>query len=114
MNVDDLAPQLSSVMDAVPVAEGLILCDPTGKVLIGQTLTEMNHTEIAKKTLQLLKTEIPALGKGKIIDLTIGLDTGFLIAVANDEGILIGILGEDGKSSVGLLTRQLKNIMSSL
>ena len=112
MDLDDLGPKLASIMDSIPVAEGMILAKRSGKVIMGQTLTDMNHEEIAKKAVKLLKTDIPALGKGKITDLTIGLETGFMIAVANKEGILIGILGEDGKSSVGLLTRQLKNVMN--
>ncbi len=47
---EELASRLSAVMDAVPVAEGVIYAKINGEVILGQTILEMNHKEIAKAT----------------------------------------------------------------
>ncbi|MHA1674884.1 MAG: hypothetical protein ACTSYI_14810 [Promethearchaeota archaeon] len=112
MNLDEIAPQLAGVMDAVSVCEGLIFAKETGEVLMGQTLdASIDHSVIAKNVCQLFSMDLKVIKKGDIIDYTISLDKGFLIAVRSKEHVLIGILGSDGKSSVGLLARQIKNIM---
>ena len=59
----------------------------------------------------MFKTKIDALNKGKLVEMTLGMDEGFLIAVKNKNLMVLGFLGPDGRSSVGLLLRQLKNIM---
>ena len=102
---------IEKVMDSVSVCEGLILADMAGKVLMGQTLLEnIDHKSVVKKVIQMLKIKIEAVDKGDITDLTIEFSEGFLIVVRKGKKILIGLLGSDGKGSVGLLNRQLKNI----
>ncbi|WP_457557793.1 hypothetical protein [Candidatus Harpocratesius sp.] len=113
MNIEEIGPKLSDVMDVVPVCEGLILAKISGEVLIGQTLIEMDHSNIAKNLSKLFEADLSNIGKGNIQDFTINLENGAIIAVKNDEHMLIGLLGSDGKSSVGLLVRQLRNIMWS-
>ncbi|MHA1520490.1 MAG: hypothetical protein ACTSRK_09930 [Promethearchaeota archaeon] len=112
MNVDEIGPQLSEVMNIVELCEGLIFAKKTGEVLMGQTLDEsIDHTVITKKVGALFNTDLEVIEKGKISDITISLESGFLIAVQNEDHLLIGLLGSDGKSAVGLLARQIKNIM---
>lgn len=113
MNIEEIAPKLADVMDAVSVCEGLILAKIDGEVLIGQTLTDLNHAEIAKSFSKLFEVDFSLLERGKLQDYTINLENGAIIAVRNDTHMLIGLLGNDGKSSVGLLVRQLRNIMWS-
>jgi len=110
MNLKEIGPKLEKVMDSVSVCEGLILADMAGKVSMGQTLIEMDHKAIVKKVITMLKVKIEAIDKGDITDITIEFKEGFLIVVRKDKNILIGLLGSDGKGSVGLLSRQLKNI----
>ena len=112
MDKAELEPKLAGIMDAVSVCEGLIYAKITGsKVIVGQTLTEMDHAEIAKKVITMMRTKIDAAQKGEIMELTMGLNSGYIVAVRNEKEIVIGILGEDGKTSVALLSRQLRNIM---
>ncbi|MCF2140804.1 MAG: hypothetical protein K9W44_12180 [Candidatus Lokiarchaeota archaeon] len=111
MNIEEIGPKLSDVMDVVPVCEGLILAKISGEVLIGQTLIEMDHSIIAKSFSKLFEADLSNIDKGNIQDFTINLENGAIIAVRNDDHMLIGLLGSDGKSSVGLLVRQLRNIM---
>lgn len=112
MNKEEISKKLEGVMGAVPVCEGLIYATIKGEVIVGQTLTEMNHEELARKAGNMLEIELNAANKGKVTDITIGLSEGAIIAVKKNDNILIGILGDDGRSSMGLLRRQLKNIMS--
>ena len=108
---EELAPKLESIMSEIAVCEGLVLAKNNGEVLIGQTITSMDHDTIAKNVSKMFKTKIDALSKGKMLEMTLGLEEGFLIAVKNKDLMVLGFLGTDGKSSVGLLLRQLKNIM---
>lgn len=111
MNKEEISKKLEDVMGAVPVCEGLIYATIAGEVIVGQTLTEMNHELIAKKAGNILQEKLDVANKGKVTDITIGLSEGALISVRKDNHILIGLLGDDGRSSMGLLRRQLKNIM---
>ena len=110
MKKEEVEPQLQQVMDAVPVCEGLLFAKTNGEVLVGQTITEMDHKAIAKSIGQMVNSKHDSVNKGALVDLTIGLEKGYLVAVVKDDEQLIGLLGEDGKTSVGLLLRQLKNI----
>ena len=110
MDLKEIGPKLEKVMDAVSVCEGLILASMDGEVAMGQTLIEINHKSVVQKVIEMLKIQIKAVDKGDITDLTIEFQEGFLIVVKKEDNILIGLLGSDGKGSVGLLNRQLKNI----
>ena len=43
MDKKELEKKRAEVMDLVPECEGLIAADVNGKVIIGQTITDMNH-----------------------------------------------------------------------
>jgi len=107
--------KLAELMDIVPECEGLIAADINGKVLIGQTLTEMDHAAIAKLCANIIK-DANNLGanidKGGLKDTTIELDGGFTVIVSSSEIILVALAGTDGRSSLGLLKRNLMNIVS--
>jgi predicted regulator of Ras-like GTPase activity (Roadblock/LC7/MglB family) len=112
MKKEEIEPKLANVMSAVSECEGLICAGTDGKVVVGQTLTEMNHAAIASSAATLVKTDIgKPSNKGGLKDITIGLDKGYLIIIVKGTNMLIGLLGEDGKNAVGLLTRQLKLLL---
>ena len=81
----EFGPKLESIMSEISVCEGLVLAKNNGEVLIGQTLTEMDHTAIAKSITKIFKTKLDALGKGDLLEMTLGLNDGFLLAVKNKE-----------------------------
>jgi hypothetical protein len=111
MNKQEIAPKLEKIMADVSVCEGLIYATILGKVLVGQTIIESDHAGIAKKVGLIFKIEFGEVQKGAFTDITIGMESGSLICVKKDDHILIGLLGDDGKSSIGLLRRQLINIL---
>ncbi|GAG74706.1 unnamed protein product [marine sediment metagenome] len=105
--------KLAELFDIVPETEGLIAADLEGKVIVGQTITDMNHSGIAKKCSAIIK-ESNGLGentgKGGLKSATIELESGFAVIVGSDTGILIALAGLDGKSSLTLLKRNLVSI----
>ena len=105
--------KLAELMDIVPECEGLIAADTNGKVLVGQTLTDMDHGAIAKSCASIIN-DANTLGKktnkGALKDTTIELDEGFTVIVSSTDIILIALAGTDGRSSLGLLKRNLMNI----
>ncbi len=117
MSKDVIEPKLAKLMDAVPECEGLIAADNEGKVIVGQTITDMDHSKIAKACVSIIK-ESNALGenigKGDLKNTTIELDDGFAVLVGTENIVLIALAGTDGKASLGLLKRNLISIISSL
>ena len=105
--------KLAELFDVVPETEGLIASDLEGKVIVGQTITEMDLNGIAKACATLVKN-CNALGnstgKGNVKAATIELEDGYGVIVSSSEGILIALAGLDGKASLALLKRNLISI----
>ena len=100
-------------MDLDPEVEGLIASEPNGKVIVGQTLTEMDHGAIAKACAAIIKDSINLgndIGKGALKTTTIELNDGFAVLVGSDKLVLIALAGLDGRSSLSLLKRNLISI----
>ena len=105
--------KLAELFDIVPETEGLIASDLEGKVITGQTITDMDHNGIAKACATLIKNS-NVMGentsKGNLKSATIELEEGYLVIVSSDKGILIALAGLDGKASLFLLKRNLISI----
>lgn len=108
-----LEGKMAELMNIIPECEGLIAADSNGKVIIGQTITEMDHGKIAKACATLIKdsnTLGKDIGKGGLKTTTIELENGFAVLVGSEKNILIGLAGLDGRSSLALLKRNLITI----
>lgn len=109
MSKEEMEPKLVQIMDVVTECEGLIYANMDGKVIVGQTLTEMDHAQIAKGCAEILKTTVgKSIGKGNLKELSLSFESGFGVIATDGKHLIIGILGMDGKNSIGLLSRQLK------
>ena len=114
MSKAEIEPKLAQLMDIVPECEGLIAADANGKVIVGQTITEMDHAAIAKSCAAIIKDSNSlgnTIGKGSLKTTTIELDEGFAVLVGSDKLVLIALAGADGKASLGLLKRNLISIL---
>ena len=114
MSKKEIEPKLAQLMDIVPECEGLIAADANGKVIVGQTITEMDHAAIAKSCAAIIKDSNSlgnTIGKGSLKNTTIELNDGFAVLVGSDELVLIALAGADGKASLGLLKRNLISIL---
>ncbi|MFX1558832.1 MAG: roadblock/LC7 domain-containing protein [Promethearchaeota archaeon] len=110
---DVIEQKLAELMDIVPECEGLIAADMNGKVIVGQTITDMNHQSIAKACLTIINDSNSLgknIGKGTLQVTTIELEKGFAVLVGSDKIILIALAGLDGKASLSLLKRNLISI----
>lgn len=108
-----LEGKLAELMDIVPECEGLIAADANGKVLIGQTITDIDHGKIAKACAAIIKDSNNLgkdIGKGSLKTTTIELDNGFAVLVGSAKNVLIALAGSDGRSSLALLKRNLISI----
>ena len=113
VNKEIIENKLAELFDIVPETEGLIASDLEGKVIVGQTITEMDHSGIAKKCSAIIKdsSDLGAnTGKGAVKSATIELENGYAVIVGSDTGILIALAGLDGKASLSLLRRNLVSI----
>ncbi len=106
--------KLAAVMDEIPEIEGLLAFDNNGKLICGQTLTELNKnqlitisTDIFKKSSELATSS----DKGKISTITITTDKGYLIIEMKTEFNILALLGADAASSLSLVIRSLKTII---
>ncbi|MFX0036568.1 MAG: roadblock/LC7 domain-containing protein [Candidatus Hermodarchaeota archaeon] len=108
-----LEQKLAELMDIVPETEGLIAADASGQVLVGQTITEMDHAKIAKACATIIKDSNSLgkdIGKGSLKTTTIELEKGYAVLVGSEKAVLIALAGVDGRSSLGLLKRNLISI----
>ena len=114
MSKDVIEKKLAQLMDTVPECEGLIAADTDGKVIVGQTITEMDHTKIAKACVSIIKdSNTLGLDKGTLKNITIELEEGYAVLVGSDKTVLIALAGIDGRASLGLLKRNLISILNS-
>ncbi len=114
MSKEELEPKLAQLMDSIPECEGVIAADKEGKVLIGQTIVEMDHSKIATACAKIIQDSNELgknIGKGSLVTNTIELENGFAILVGSAKTILIGLTGLDGKASLALLRRNLVSIL---
>jgi len=110
-----LEQKLSELMDLVPECEGLIASDLSGNVLVGQTLTDMDHKSLAKECISILKASNvlgEKVGKGNLKTTTTEYENGFAVVSGSATLILIALAGLDGKASLSLIKRNLIKILS--
>jgi predicted regulator of Ras-like GTPase activity (Roadblock/LC7/MglB family) len=114
MSKEIIEKKLAELMDSVPECEGVIAANmDDGKVIIGQTLTEMNHAKIAKACTAIIKDSNTLgvdIAKGALKNTTIELEEGFAVLVGSKKLVLIALAGLDGRASLGLLKRNLISI----
>ncbi|MFW9874966.1 MAG: hypothetical protein ACFFG0_17810, partial [Candidatus Thorarchaeota archaeon] len=82
-------------------------------VIIGQTIIDMDHSKIAKACATIIKDSNNLgkdIGKGSLKTTTIELEKGYAVLVGSKNNVLIALAGVDGRSSLGLLKRNLISI----
>ena len=115
MKKADVEPKLAEIMNTIPECEGLIAVDPKGKVIVGQTIDEsMDHAAIAKAVQGIVKGATGAaelVKKNGTTDVTVSYNDGFIQVVVEDTGMIIGLMGSDGRNSLSLLMRNMKTVL---
>lgn len=103
---------LSEIMDTIPEIEGLIAASSSGKVIAGQTLREMDHSEIMAGIVALYKTSAAvnkSVDKGVTQVLYLEMNKGYTVAVHESKVIVVAIAGKDAAPSLGLIIRNLRS-----
>jgi predicted regulator of Ras-like GTPase activity (Roadblock/LC7/MglB family) len=110
-----LESKLAALMDDIPEIEGLIALDSKGKIIVGQTITEMDLDAIAKAAKTAFDACVGlggAVGKGSVVSLNVALEKGSSCIVGNDKVIIVTLQGLDASTSIALIVRQMKSILT--
>jgi len=105
---------LAQIMDQIPEVEGLIAADYNGNVLIGQTLTEMNHKKLIEETLSVInasKKLSKEIEKGGIKEIRLSSEEGFTLIILGKDLVFCAITGTDAAPSLGLIVRNLTVVL---
>lgn len=108
---------LAEIMDTIPELEGLIAAAPTGKVVAGQTLREMDHNAITTSVAALLKetkTVSKAVDQGPVQSIYLETDKGYTVAVTASKTMVVAIAGKDAAPSLGLIIRSLRSAVDKI
>ncbi|TFG17321.1 MAG: hypothetical protein EU530_10800 [Promethearchaeota archaeon] len=113
MSKAEIEPKLAGIMSEIAEVEGIVAFDPKGDVISGQTIGGDDVQKIAKTASDLLP-RLTLLGssiqKGSPREVTIGLTKGYAIIVFGTKYSIMCFVGEDAKTQLGLLSRQIKEI----
>ncbi len=101
---------LGNLMDTIPEIEGLI-CAEGGKVLIGQTITDLNKESISESCIKILENGSAlskTIEKGDVKEINVRFDDGYAVVVGTPKLVFIALTGNDAAPSLGLIQRNLR------
>ncbi|MHA1917276.1 MAG: hypothetical protein ACTSUV_03060 [Candidatus Ranarchaeia archaeon] len=115
-NRDRVEKALSKFMDSVPELEGILAFDPAANVVSGQMLVEINQAKLASDVLKLAKNAASisqTLGKGKIVEMVVRSQEGYIVVVGQSGIIICAFTGLDAKRQLALITRELEKTLDN-
>ena len=114
MSKAEIEPKLAAIMSEIAEIEGIVAFNAKGNVISGQTIGGDDVRKIAKSTSDLLP-RLTLLGsnikKGSPREITIGLRKGYAFVAYGPKYSIICFVGEDAKTQLGLISRQIKSIV---
>lgn len=118
MSFNVLEEAVARTMRSIENLEGIIVISRIdGSVIVGQTIFELEHENIAKEALELV-TRASKLGiaveKGGNEEVFVGLQEGFVVVVGTGNTILAGIASADAKPERGMITIKLRKLAEKL
>ncbi len=115
MSKEEIEPKLAGIMSEIAEVEGIVAFDAKGNVISGQAIAGDDVGKIAKAASDLLP-RLTLLGssiqKGTPREITIGLSKGYAVLAYGVKYSVICFVGEDAKTQLGLITREIKEIVS--
>ena len=88
-----------------------------GEILAGQTLTELNHSEIVEYSMAIVNGASSlgkVLDKGKISEIDIDLANGFAVVINSGDIALTALAGQDARAELGLVRLNLKTALENI
>ncbi len=106
---------VADTMAANTDLEGIVVCEPTGKVIFGHMIAGgIRHVDVAGLAVkiaadasQLVKT----LEKGGLREVTIASELGVVVILGDVKMVVAGIAGKSAHESIGLLRMALKRAL---
>ncbi|MGQ9719903.1 MAG: roadblock/LC7 domain-containing protein [Candidatus Jordarchaeum sp.] len=117
MSRSETEKMVADLMDKIPEIEGILLLDKSGNVSVGQTITQMNHSEIAKNAAVIIASARElnkSIEKGDANVAYVEGDNGYAVMANSEKAILLAIISKDAAPSLGLIIRDLKIVLSRI
>lgn len=117
MSQSETEKMVADLMDKIPEIEGILLFDQNGNVSVGQTITQMDHSEIAKNAAVIIASARElnkSIEKGDANVTYVEGDNGYAVMANSEKGILLAIISKDAAPSLGLIIRDLKVTLSKI
>ncbi|NWF95355.1 MAG: hypothetical protein HXY34_04360 [Candidatus Thorarchaeota archaeon] len=109
---------VAETMGANPDIQGMIVCDASGKVLFGHTITGgINHSEVASLSVKIAAISAQLVGgidKGGLKEVDITADQGLVMILGDVKMVLAAISGEAARESMGLIRMALRRALVNM
>ncbi len=109
---ENLANAAKEFRDEIPELEGLLIGKLDGEKIWGDTLKDLNHEFIlssASVVLRATKKLSESIEKKTVRNIDIEIDEGYATIVVLKKGIVVGFYGEDARSQLGIIKKNLRN-----
>jgi len=116
VSAEEIEGKLAKMMDEIPEIEGLIAFDAEGKLITGQTITELDNDKICNKSLDVFNKALE-LGKitekNNIKEIIFYAEEGNIIIAGSKNLNIIALIGKDAAHSIALVMRALRTLVES-
>lgn len=114
---EKLVEEVTKFRDQIPELEGLLVSKLDGTMLWGDTLKTLNHDFILSSVsvvVKAMKKVSESIEKKAVRIIDAEIDDGFVTILATDKGIIVGFFGEDARSQLGIIKKNLKMFMINI
>ncbi|MBD3191712.1 MAG: hypothetical protein GF308_13775 [Candidatus Heimdallarchaeota archaeon] len=114
---EELVNIASEYRDKIPELEGLLIGKLDGTQIWADTLTDLNHEFIlssASVVARAMKKLSQSIEKGEIKQIDCEVEKGFLTIVLSNKAMVIGFFGEDTRSQLAIIQKNLRMLMRKI
>ena len=97
---------LNEFMEKSPLIEGVMAFRPDGSLVVGQTLVQLDKDKICEKALSVARdaaTLSELIEKGKIAEISIRTESGYMIVMGKAGLIILAFMGTDAQPHLGFI-----------
>jgi len=114
---EKLVETATKFRDQIPELEGLLIGKLDGTKVWADTLKELNHDFVlssASVAIRATKKLSESIEKDDIKSIDIEMDGGYATIFALEKSIIIGFYGEDARSQLGIIKKNLKTFTQNV
>ena len=114
---EKLVKEATEFRDEIPEIEGLLISKLDGTKLWGDTLKDLNHDFILSSTSVVVKATkkvSESIEKKAVKMIEIEIEGGFAIILTTTKGSVVAFFGEDARSQLGIIKKNLKTFLAKI